>query len=105
MISDPDVVFTTGDTVEAIRASCARPVINRPVKLEGRLLVDGCLANNVPAALVRDMGADIVIAVDLHRRRDNSRPPTNIISYAARAQAINLHWTLKHRRIATDVIG
>jgi len=104
IISDPDVVFASGDMIEAVRASCARPVINRPVKLAGRLLVDGCLTNNVPAALVRDMGADIVIAVDLHRQRDNLGPPTNIISYAARAQAINLHWTLKHRRIAADLV-
>jgi len=104
MITDPDVIFTTGGLVEAIRASCTRPVINRPVKIGNRVLVDGCLTNNVPAALVRDMGADVVVAVDLHRRPRRRKPPKNILSYAAQAQAVGLHWTLKHRAIAADVV-
>ena len=104
LIADPDVIFTTGDLVEAIRASCARPVINKPVKLGGRLLVDGCLTNNVPAMLVRDMGADVVVAVDLTQKRLRDAPPRNILSYAAQAQAIQLHWALKSRHIAADVI-
>ncbi len=104
LINDPDVVFTTGDLVEAIRASCTRPIINRPVKLENRLLVDGCLTNNVPAALVRDMGADVVVAVDLHRHRLRLKPPSNILAYAIQAQAIQLHWTLKRRKIAADIV-
>ena len=104
IVDDPDTVFTTGDLVEAIRASCTRPVINRPVKLQGRLLVDGCLTNNVPATLVGDMGADVVVAVDLHRHRCKPKPPKNILAYAAQSQAIQLHWTLKQRKIAADVV-
>ena len=49
LVTDPDVVFLRGDLHEAIRASCTRPVINRPVELRNRLLVDGCLTNNVPS--------------------------------------------------------
>jgi NTE family protein len=104
LIEDPEVVFEAGDFIEAIRASCARPIINLPVKMGPRLLVDGALTNNVPALLTRDMGADVVVAVDLHRRQWKQKPPTNIIAYAVQAQAIHLHWSIKHRKIAADVV-
>jgi len=104
LVNDPDVVFEQGDLIEAIRASCARPVINRPVEIGGRLLVDGCLTNNVPALLVRDMGADVVVAVDLTARRRRASPPSSILSYAIQCQAINIHWALKSRHLAADVV-
>ena len=103
-IHDPDVVFARGDLIEVLRASCARPVITHPVRIGERLLVDGGLSCNVPAQLVRDMGADIVVAVDLHTRRWKNERPRNLIAYAAQSQAISLHWTIKDRRIAADVV-
>jgi NTE family protein len=104
LVEDPEVVFTSGDFIQAIRASCARPVINHPVKIGHRLLVDGALTNNVPALLTRDMGADVVVAVDLQRRRWKDKPPTNILTYAVQAQAIHVHWSIKNRKIAADVV-
>lgn len=104
LIQEPDIAFETGDLVEAIRASCTRPVINRPVQIGDRLLVDGCLTNNVPAMLVRDMGADIVIGVDLLISHGKASRPTNIFSYAVRTQAIYLHWALKNKHSATDIL-
>ena len=104
LIQDPDITFETGDLIEAIRASCTRPVINRPVQIGERLLVDGCLTNNVPAMLVRDMGADIVIGVDLLTSHGKASRPKNIFSYAVRTQAIHLHWALKNKHSAADVL-
>ena len=104
LIDDPDIVFARGDLLDVIRASCTRPVINRPVQLGERLLVDGCLTNNVPSLLTRDMGADVVIGVDLMARSRKSTRPTNILSYAMQTQAINLHWALKNRHAAADVL-
>lgn len=104
LVTDPDTVFATGDLIDAVRASCARPVINHPVTIGDRLLVDGDLTNNVPATLVRDMGADVVIGIDLHARRWKSTRPRNILSYATQAQAIYLHWCVKNRRVAADVV-
>jgi NTE family protein len=54
--------------------------------------------------LTRDMGADVVVAVDLHRRRWKNKRPTNILAYAVQAQAIHLHWNVKHRKIAAEVV-
>lgn len=58
------IVLDTGDLVESMRASMAIPVVFAPVELDGRLLVDGGLVNNLPVDLARQMGADVVIAVD-----------------------------------------
>lgn len=55
-----------GDLIAAIRASCAVPGIFAPVRDEaGRTLVDGGVLSPMPVETVRDMGADVVIAVDL----------------------------------------
>ena len=60
------VLSETGDLVTAIRASCAVPGVFAPVKGEnGELFVDGGVTNVMPVDVVRAMGADIVIAVDL----------------------------------------
>jgi NTE family protein len=49
----------------AFRASCSIPLIFNPVRLEGRTLVDGGMVDPVPADVVKDMGADIVIAINV----------------------------------------
>lgn len=59
------VVLGNGNLSEAIRASMSIPGVYAPVKREGRLLVDGGVANNLPVTVAREMGADIVIAVDI----------------------------------------
>lgn len=63
--SGETVVLDGGDLARAIRASMAIPGVFTPVELDGRTLVDGGITNNLPIDVVRSMGADIVIAVDL----------------------------------------
>lgn len=59
------VTLEQGFLPEALRASMAIPTVFTPVHLDNRLLVDGGLARNLPAAEVRHLGADIVIGVDV----------------------------------------
>jgi len=59
------VVLDQGSLASAIVASMAVPALFPPVEYEGRLLVDGGVSNNVPINVARDMGADIVIVVDI----------------------------------------
>lgn len=59
------VVFTTGPIDHAVRASISIPGIFEPVLDEGRVLVDGGVIDRVPVSVVRDLGADLVIAVDV----------------------------------------
>jgi NTE family protein len=68
-----EVVFERGYLRQAMRASMSVPGAFDPVELNGRILVDGGLVNNVPIQLVREMGAEVVIAIDvgaLNRKRD-----------------------------------
>lgn len=58
-------VLTGATIAEACRASTAIPGVFRPKALGGRLLVDGGISDNVPARVLRAMGADVVVAVDL----------------------------------------
>ncbi len=57
------VVLSSGDLPMAMRASLSLPGIFPAVRIDGRLLVDGGLAANIPISVAREMGADIVIAV------------------------------------------
>ena len=59
------VVLKSGDTGTAARASAAIPNVFQPVSLNGRRYVDGGLVSPVPVMAAREMGADIVIAVDI----------------------------------------
>lgn len=59
------VVFRSGSIEEAVRASISIPGIFEPVVIDGRLLVDGGVIDRVPISVVREMGADLVIAVDV----------------------------------------
>jgi NTE family protein len=60
-----EVVLNEGSVIDAVRASISIPMIFSVVKKEGRYLVDGGLANQVPISVAKQMGADFVIAVDI----------------------------------------
>ena len=60
-----EVVIKEGLVASAVRASISIPGIFLPVKWAGRLLVDGGLINPVPVSIVRDMGAEFIIAVNV----------------------------------------
>ena len=59
------VLFQRGDTGTAVRASSAVPAVFQPVKIAGREYVDGGLVAPVPVRFARQMGAELVIAVDI----------------------------------------
>ncbi len=62
------VVFRTGNTGMAVRASSSVPGIFQPVSINGREYVDGGLVSPVPVRIARSLGADFVIAVDISAR-------------------------------------
>ncbi|MGD8170887.1 patatin-like phospholipase family protein [Vibrio sp. TRT 21S02] len=59
------VIIDSGYLVDAMMASMSVPGALPPYELDGRLLVDGGVTNNMPIDVARDMGADIIIAVDI----------------------------------------
>ena len=63
--SGESVVIGSGDLTSAMRASLSAPGVFAPVEREGRLLVDGGIADNVPVDIARSMGVDLLIVVDV----------------------------------------
>ena len=59
------VLFERGDTGQAVRASSSVPAVFQPVKIGSREYVDGGLVSPVPVRFARQMGAEMVIAVDI----------------------------------------
>jgi len=59
------VVLDRGPAARAVRASCCVPGLYEPVEVDGRLLVDGALTENVPVRAVRELGAPVAVAVSL----------------------------------------
>ncbi|MEL4255922.1 patatin-like phospholipase family protein [Shewanella xiamenensis] len=59
------VVIDHGSLVKAMQASATVPGALQPTQIDGKLLVDGGIANNMPVDVVKAMGADIIIAVDI----------------------------------------
>lgn len=71
------VVIDSGDLATAMRASMSVPGVFEPVLLDGRLLVDGGLSAQTPVHVVRRMGVDVVIVVDLTVEDDVSASALN----------------------------
>jgi len=65
-----EVILEHGDVAQAVRASTSVPLIFKPLPYKDKLLVDGGLSNPVPGDVVRNMGADIVIGVNLYNQND-----------------------------------
>lgn len=101
---DDDIVVVKANMIDAIRASCTVPVLFEPMRIDGRILVDGFLTNNVPAGIARGMGAEAVLAVDLQQRREMYPDPSNIFEYTMQSQMIYRYWAVKNRKIWADVV-
>lgn len=71
VISGEEVVMTGGSVAEAVHASISIPLIFQAVKRKGRYLTDGGLVNQIPVSVVKAMGADFIIAVNVVPRRIN----------------------------------
>ena len=60
-----EIILDTGSVVRNMRASMAIPGAFKAIRMDTLMLVDGGMSNNLPVDVVRKMGADVVIAVDL----------------------------------------
>lgn len=65
LISGREIMLSEGNVVEAVRATLSVPAVFIPVQTDNLRLADGGVLNNVPADVVRRMGAEVVIAVDV----------------------------------------
>lgn len=72
--SGREMVFGSGNTGSAVRASCSVPGVFVPAVIGGRMYVDGGVVSPVAVDVARRMGADIVIAVDISGNGESPRP-------------------------------
>lgn len=79
VISGEELHIGTGDLSKAVAGSCAFPGAFTPVEYPPFRLLDGGLQNNIPSDVVRDMGADVVLAVDLNPSRGSGTDSTKYI--------------------------
>ncbi len=73
--SGQGVLFRRGDLGQAVRASSAVPAVFQPVRIANREYVDGGLVSPVPVRYAREMGADVIVAVDISTAPEGQ--PTN----------------------------
>ncbi len=88
MVSGQEVVFSSGRLYQAMRASMSVPGMFAPVEIDGRILGDGGLVNNLPVDVVRAMGADIVIAVNIGTPLMSRDQLQSLVGYAS--QMLNI---------------
>lgn len=88
LITGEKVIIESGKVSNGVAASISIPGIFYPFEFEGRILVDGALKDPVPVDVVREMGADIVIAVSLQEIIGEQKSPNNVISIIERSMDI-----------------
>lgn len=98
------VVFTEGDLIDPVRASCAYPCVFLPVNVNGRLLVDGLLAHPVPATPLKQMGADKVIAVYFNSHWVSANGPRHVMDVVGQCFSIAQQNMCSLWQVNADVI-
>jgi NTE family protein len=98
------VVFHSGPLVDPVRASCAYPGMFLPVKIRGRLLIDGMLSHTVPTRPLRQMGADRVLAVHLKGKWTGGEGPRHLFDVIGQCFAIAQEMNSSQWKPAADLV-
>lgn len=105
VVDGKEYVFHHGSLPLAMRASMAIPAVFAPVRLDSMVLVDGGIKNNYPADVAREMGADIIIGVDLGtsdlKRLEKINTPWDIVGQIIALQGYEKYGPNKER---TDLL-
>jgi NTE family protein len=104
IINGEPAVFTSGDLIDPVRASCAYPGMFLPVNVGGKLLVDGLLGHAVPAKPLRDMGAERVISVHLAAHWVKPKGPRHVFDVIGQCFSIAQDRMCGPWRAASDLV-
>jgi NTE family protein len=104
LLSAQPLVMRSGSLADAMRATMSLPLIFPPVDSNGRLLVDGGMMNNVPADVVKAMGADRVVAINVGQLAD--RESVNLTMFGVASETIDAMMRASTRRAleSADVV-
>jgi NTE family protein len=91
LVSGKEVVFRSGSLADAMRATMSIPGIFSPERDGQKVYVDGGLVSNLPTDVVRNMGADVVIAVHLETAPVNAKDIQSLFSVLGRSIEVVVH--------------
>jgi len=97
------IVLDHGPVARAVHASSAIPGVFEPVVIEGKLLVDGGVVDNIPIEVARAKGADLVVAVDISEDVGNVNIK-NLVDVLLQSTNIMFSVNVAHRRAGADVL-
>ncbi|MCH8178464.1 MAG: patatin-like phospholipase family protein [Proteobacteria bacterium] len=101
--SGQPILFRRGDPGTAVRASSAVPAVFEPVKIEGHEYIDGGAVSPVPVRFARQMGADVVIAVDISAIPEG-QPTKGAVDILLQTFNIMGHAISQHELVDADVV-
>ncbi|MFA5024730.1 MAG: patatin-like phospholipase family protein [Patescibacteria group bacterium] len=104
LISGRPVIFKQGDLAQAVRASTSVPLVFKPLAYKNKLLVDGALSDPVPSGLVKEMGADIVISVNLYNKHEFVKKDFNVLKVMLRSVRIAVYNLAKISEQTSDIV-
>ena len=103
LITNERVIIREGKVYKGVRASVSIPGLFQPVHDGDRVLIDGGILERVPVNVVRDMGADVVIGVDV-AFRGKHRPPENFIETILQTMEVMELEIMKHNVPNDDIM-
>jgi NTE family protein len=104
LVSADAFVLQEGPLAKAMRATMALPAVFTPVEWHGRVLIDGGLVNNLPTDVVRDMGADVVIAVVLQSAPADAKQLTTISNILKQSVSVALLQNERRNAKLADIV-
>lgn len=99
----PLVVFKKGSVSQAVRASISIPGVFVPHEMGGRQLVDGAVVDRIPVSVLKDMGADLIIASDVSRVKKTEKA-TRLSDVIMQSLDILQNELVRHQTIHADVM-
>ncbi len=105
MLSQKVVEFSEGSVLDAVVASSSIPGVFPPLEKDGHRLIDGVVLERVPAVRLKEMGAEVIVAVDVLGRLEGSEEVPGMVGVLLETfDVVNNHITEKYREAHADEI-
>src|SRR4029450_8887281 len=104
LLSAKTVVMRRGSLADAMRSTMSLPLIFPPVDVDGQVLIDGGTMNNLPADIVKGMGADRVVAVNVGDLADRETLSYTMLGVAGNTLDAMMRASTRRALAAADVV-
>lgn len=104
LVTGNEVILKSGSLAQAMRATMSIPTIFSPVEWGDSLLIDGGIMNNFPSDVVKDMGADIIIGVDIGSRLADRKHLNSLVEILNQTFVLIDYDRLKKNRSLCDLV-